>query len=39
MVRTAGFEDVDRHSRFNMRFREIREVVPHVVIHARAPAN
>jgi tRNA (mo5U34)-methyltransferase len=39
MVRTAGFEDVRRHSRFNMRFRELRKSVPHVVIHARGPAG
>lgn len=38
MARTAGFEDVRRHSRFNMRFRELRTTVPHVVIHARGPA-
>jgi tRNA (mo5U34)-methyltransferase len=39
MVRTAGFEDARRHSRFNMRFREMRNTVPHVVIHARGPAG
>jgi tRNA (mo5U34)-methyltransferase len=39
MVRTAGFEDVRRHGRFNMRFRELGGNVPHVVIHARAPAG
>jgi tRNA (mo5U34)-methyltransferase len=39
MVRTAGFEDVRRHSRFNMRFRELRKSVPHVVLHARGPAR
>lgn len=37
MVRTAGFEGVRRHSRFNMRFRKMRNTVPHVVIHARGP--
>jgi tRNA (mo5U34)-methyltransferase len=36
MVRTAGFEDVRRHARFNMRFRGSRRGVPHVVVHARA---
>jgi tRNA (mo5U34)-methyltransferase len=39
MVGTAGFEDARRHSRFNMRFREMRKTVPHVVIHARGPAT
>lgn len=37
MVRTAGFEDVRRTARFNMRFRGKRGGVPHVVIHARGP--
>ena len=37
MVRCAGFEDVRRHRRFNMRFRAQRGGVPHVVVHARAP--
>jgi tRNA (mo5U34)-methyltransferase len=37
MVRCAGFEDVRVHSRFNMRFREKRGGVPHVVVHARRP--
>jgi tRNA (mo5U34)-methyltransferase len=39
MVRTAGFEDVRRHARFKMRFRELRKSVPHVVIHARGPGR
>jgi len=39
MVRTAGFEDVRRLGRFNMRFRDQRGAVPHVVIHARGPAT
>ncbi|MGI9080707.1 MAG: class I SAM-dependent methyltransferase [Thermoleophilaceae bacterium] len=38
MVHTAGFEDVHRHSRFNMRFRVQRGGVPHVVVHARGSA-
>jgi tRNA (mo5U34)-methyltransferase len=38
MVRTAGFEDVRRHGRFNLRFRAQRGGVPHVVIHARGPS-
>lgn len=38
MVRCAGFEDVGRRHRFNMRFRAQRGGVPHVVIHARGPA-
>ncbi len=38
MARTAGFEGVHRHARFNMRFRAMRKVVPHVVLHARGPA-
>jgi tRNA (mo5U34)-methyltransferase len=36
MVRCAGFADVRRHARFNMRFRAQRGGVPHAVIHARA---
>jgi len=39
MVRCAGFEDVRRHTRFNMRFRAQRGGVPHVVVHARGPAR
>jgi SAM-dependent methyltransferase len=39
MARTAGFEDVRSHSRFNMRFRELRKSVPHVVLHARGPTR
>jgi tRNA (mo5U34)-methyltransferase len=39
MVRTAGFEDVREHGRFNMRFRDSRKHVPHVVIHARGAAR
>jgi tRNA (mo5U34)-methyltransferase len=38
MVRTAGFEDVRNHGKFNMRFRDRRGGVPHVVMHARKPA-
>jgi len=30
---------VTRHARFNMRFRELKKSVPHVVIHARGPAR
>lgn len=36
MVRTAGFEDVRRHSRFALRFRDQRGAVHHTVVHARA---
>jgi tRNA (mo5U34)-methyltransferase len=39
MVRCAGFEEVRKHGRFNMRFRDRRGGVPHVVIHARSPAR
>ena len=39
MVHTAGFEDVRRHSRFNLRFRDQRGGVPHVVVHARGGAG
>jgi tRNA (mo5U34)-methyltransferase len=39
MVATAGFDDVRAHGRFRMRFRDRRGAVPHVVIHARAPAG
>jgi SAM-dependent methyltransferase len=39
MVRTAGFEGAQRHSRFNMRFRAMRNTVPHVVIHAHGPVT
>jgi tRNA (mo5U34)-methyltransferase len=39
MVRCAGFEDPRVRSRFNLRFRERRGGVPHVVIHARGPAR
>jgi tRNA (mo5U34)-methyltransferase len=39
MVRCAGFEDVRRHARFNMRFRAQRGGVPHVVVHARGSAT
>lgn len=39
MVHTAGFEDVERHGRFNLRFRAGRGGVPHVVIHARGSAT
>jgi tRNA (mo5U34)-methyltransferase len=35
MVRCAGFEDVRAHGRFQMRFRDQRRAVPHVVVHAR----
>jgi tRNA (mo5U34)-methyltransferase len=38
MVRCAGFEDVRRHARFALRFREARGGVPHAVIHARGAA-
>ncbi len=37
MVRCAGFDDVRTHGRFRMKFREGRDVVPHLVIHARKP--
>ncbi len=36
LVRAAGFADVRRGPRFNMRFRAQRGGVPHVVVHARA---
>jgi len=39
MVHTAGFEDVRRHGRFNLRFRDRRGGVPHVVIHGRGTAS
>lgn len=39
MIETAGFEDVRKHERFNMRFRGRRGGVPHVVIHAQGRAN
>jgi tRNA (mo5U34)-methyltransferase len=39
MVHTAGFEDVRRGRRFNMRFRSGRGGVPHVVVHARGTAT
>ena len=39
MARVAGFEQVQRHARFLMRFRDRRKGVPHVVIHARGPAR
>ena len=38
MVYTAGFESVRRHGRFNLRFRDRRGGVPHVVVHARGAA-
>jgi SAM-dependent methyltransferase len=38
MIRCAGFTDVRIHSRFTLRFREQRRGVPHVVVHANAPA-
>ena len=39
MVRCAGFDDVELHDRFKMRFREGRGGVPHVVMHARGTAT
>jgi tRNA (mo5U34)-methyltransferase len=39
MVHTAGFDDVQVHGRFNMRFRDARRGVPHVVLHARGNAG
>jgi tRNA (mo5U34)-methyltransferase len=39
MVRCAGFHEVRRHGRFVVRFRGRRRGVPHVVIHARGPAQ
>jgi tRNA (mo5U34)-methyltransferase len=39
MVRCAGFEDVQEHGRFQMRFRDQRGAVPHVVLHARGPES
>jgi tRNA (mo5U34)-methyltransferase len=39
MVRCAGFEDVRRHSRFRLAFRDQRGGVPHIVVHARGPAD
>ncbi|MDQ6914764.1 MAG: hypothetical protein M3155_03010, partial [Actinomycetota bacterium] len=38
MVRTAGFEEARRHSRFHLRFRAQRGGVPHAVVHARGTA-
>jgi tRNA (mo5U34)-methyltransferase len=38
MVRCAGFEGVETHARFMMRFRDKRGGVPHVVLHADRPA-
>lgn len=38
MIRCAGFDEVRRHDRFLLRFRAQRGGVPHVVMHARAPA-
>lgn len=35
MVRCSGFEDVRRHGRFVLGFRQGRGGVPHVVVHAR----
>lgn len=35
MVRCAGFEDVRKHTAFNMKFRDSKGGVPHVVIHAK----
>lgn len=38
MLRCAGFEQVRRHGRFRMRFRDKgRAGVPHLVLHARGP--
>ncbi len=39
MARCAGFEDVSRHGTFSMRLRGRRKGVPHVVVHARGPAD
>ena len=39
MMDVAGFEDVSVHRRFNMRFRDKRGGVPHVVLHARGAAS
>jgi SAM-dependent methyltransferase len=39
MVRCAGFEDVRVHGRFNLRFRDKRGGVPHVILHARGSAK
>lgn len=38
MIRCAGFQQVRRHNRFLMRFRDQRKGVPHVVIHAKGAA-
>lgn len=38
MVRCAGFEEVQEHGRFLLRFRGKRKGVPHVVVHARGGA-
>ena len=38
MVHTAGFTNVRRHGRFQLRFRDQRKGVPHVVVHARGAA-
>jgi tRNA (mo5U34)-methyltransferase len=39
MIYCAGFEDVRRHGEFKLRFRDKRQNVPHVVIHARGPVG
>lgn len=39
MIRTAGFDDVRKHSTFFMRFNKQRGGVPHVVVHARSSAT
>lgn len=39
MVRCAGFEDVRLHGKFDMKFRDRKGGVPHVVVHARGPAE
>ena len=39
MVRVAGFEDVRKHGRFNLRFRAMRGGVPHFVVHASGPTS
>lgn len=39
MVRCAGFEQVNEHGRFGLKFRSSRKRLPHVVVHAKAAAS
>lgn len=38
MIRCAGFDDVGKHSTFDMKFRDKPGGVPHVVVHAKGGA-